>query len=82
MDENINTQQTPVSEAHAFVCPNCGQIEQDDVAFLCNSCEQKDLEYRDGIYLCPECMIEGENFQCMKCDSKNVKMIPPITEEA
>lgn len=57
-----------------FLCPNCGEISRDDVVFLCNTCKQEDLIYSDGIYMCPSCLVPGENFQCMVCDSKAVKM--------
>ena len=60
-----------------FTCPNDGEISRDDVIFLCNNCEQADVVYKDGIYLCPSCLNPGENFQCMKCDSKQVKMTLP-----
>ncbi len=57
-----------------FKCPNCGTISQDDVIFLCNTCKQEEVIYKDGIYICPSCLAPGENFQCMLCDSKKVKM--------
>ncbi len=57
-----------------FVCPNDGEISQDDVVFLCNKCERADLMYTGGVYMCPACLKPGENFQCMLCDSKEVKM--------
>lgn len=58
-----------------FKCPKCGEISQDDVIFLCNVCRQEDLILKDGIYMCPSCLNPGDNFQCMLCDSKEVKMI-------
>lgn len=58
-----------------FICPNCGEISQDDVIFLCNHCERDQLIFKDGIYMCPACLTPGENFQCMLCDSKEVKMV-------
>jgi hypothetical protein len=57
-----------------FICPNCGEISQDDVIFLCNVCKQEDLIFKEGIYMCPACLVPGENFQCMLCDSKEVRM--------
>ncbi len=69
------SEDTPVSEHHKFVCPNCGDISRDDVIFLCNKCESDQVIFSDGIYMCPSCMAPGENFQCMLCDSKAVKMI-------
>lgn len=58
-----------------FICPVCGEIKRDDVIFLCNTCDTTELIYKDGIYMCPSCLKPGENFQCMNCDSKEVKMI-------
>lgn len=57
-----------------FECPKCGKVSQDDVAFLCNTCNNKDLVYHGGLYMCPSCMNEGQNFQCMLCGSKEVKV--------
>ncbi len=64
-----------MSETVTFKCPKDGIISQDDVVFLCNNCSQEDVIYKDGMYVCPACLIPGENFQCMLCDSKEVKMI-------
>lgn len=59
----------------SFVCPKDGKISREDVAFLCNTCGKNDLIERDGIFLCPGCLKEGKNFQCMLCDSEEVKVI-------
>lgn len=64
-----------------FECPHCGEISQDDVIFLCNVCSQNELIKIDGIYMCPSCLKPGENFQCMLCDSKEVKMLKPSHSE-
>ena len=63
-----------MSKETIFVCPNCKVLSRDDVAFLCNNCKQEDLIYKDDMYLCPSCLVPGENFECMKCGSKEVKM--------
>lgn len=57
-----------------FFCPNCKAVTQDDVLFLCNKCGRDELIIKNGIYLCPACLHPGENFQCLKCDSKEVKL--------
>ncbi len=57
-----------------FECPNCGVIHRDDVLFLCNKCDQVELVFKDGIYMCPSCMEPGENFECLICESKDVAM--------
>lgn len=57
-----------------FDCPNCGIIPQDEVIFLCNKCDSKEMVYKDGTYLCPQCLAKGENFMCYNCDSKQVKL--------
>lgn len=58
-----------------FICPKDGEVSRDDVAFLCNTCGKNDLTERDGIFLCPDCLKEGENFQCMLCESREVKVV-------
>lgn len=68
-------QTTPQKDETKFVCPNCGEISQDDVAFLCNHCKQEEVIEQDGLYLCPACLMPGENFECMICESKEVKMV-------
>lgn len=65
----------PDSENVSFECPNCGTISQNDVIFLCNNCRQDELLYKDGVYMCPACLKPGNNFECMVCDSKEVKMV-------
>jgi predicted RNA-binding Zn-ribbon protein involved in translation (DUF1610 family) len=57
-----------------FKCPSCGVVERDEVIFLCNKCEQADMVYKEGVYMCPSCLVPGENFECMRCGSKEVKM--------
>lgn len=57
-----------------FWCPKCGTISQEDVLFLCNKCKQDDLIFKDNLYICPSCLLPGENFECMLCGSKEVKM--------
>lgn len=56
-----------------FSCPNCGDISRDEVVFLCNQCSQGELIAKDGLYVCPQCFVPGENFECMQCESKAVK---------
>jgi len=67
-------EETEETEHIKFDCPNCGSISQDDVIFLCNTCKQEDLIYQDGVYMCPACLIPGDNFECFKCGSKKVKL--------
>lgn len=65
-----------------FTCPKCGEIPQDDVVFLCNSCRRDELILLNGIYMCPACLKPGENFECMICNSKDVKMtLNPKTDK-
>jgi len=62
------------SQSAVFTCPDCEVITQDDVIFTCNVCESDKLIYKEGVYMCPQCLAPGENFQCMKCGNKNVKL--------
>jgi predicted RNA-binding Zn-ribbon protein involved in translation (DUF1610 family) len=73
-ENNSNGSLIPDSDQMEFTCPNCGVISQNDVIFLCNSCKQSELIFTDGAYMCPQCLLPGENFECMKCESKQVKM--------
>ncbi len=57
-----------------FTCPNCGNISRDDVLFLCNTCDSSDLLEKDGVYMCPSCLVPGENFECNLCGSDEVTM--------
>lgn len=58
-----------------FECPNCGKINQDDVVFICNRCDAKDLIFKDGFYLCPACFEKrNDRFMCSICDSKDIKL--------
>ena len=78
MSDEQNTQTKTHSEKEEkvkFICPNDGEISQDDVVFLCNHCRQDDLIYKDGMYMCPACLMPGENFECILCESKEVKMV-------
>lgn len=72
-------QELPIADDVMFECPNCGKISRDDVIFLCNNCKQEDLLYKDGIYMCPACMVPGKNFECMRCESKDVTMLGSIS---
>ncbi len=58
-----------------FVCPVDGELSSDDVAFLCNHCKQEEVILQNGMYLCPACLMPGENFECMICGSREVKML-------
>jgi predicted RNA-binding Zn-ribbon protein involved in translation (DUF1610 family) len=55
-----------------FKCPNCGIISQDNVLFLCNTCENEEMIEKEGVYICPKCLKQGENFECTKCGSTEV----------
>lgn len=57
-----------------FKCPKCGAISQDEVMFLCNTCKQDELIEKDGVFICPSCLTPGENFECTRCGSKEVKL--------
>lgn len=61
-----------------FICPKDGNISADSVAFLCNNCREDELIEKDGLFICPKCLEEGQNFECMLCESKEVKPISPL----
>lgn len=72
---NDNNEHPETDNAQAdFNCPDCGKVERDGVVFLCNTCGQGDMIYKNGMYMCPSCLVPGENFECMVCGSKEVKM--------
>jgi hypothetical protein len=76
IDQILDGTQEPletVKELH-FKCPNCGIVTQDDVVFLCNTCESKEMLHKNGVYVCPQCLKNGHNFLCMNCDSKDVTL--------
>ncbi len=60
-----------------FLCPNCGEVSRDDVIFLCNHCKKDELIFQEGIFMCPQCLIPGDNFECMICESPKVKIQMP-----
>lgn len=61
-----------------FNCPHCGKLSQEEVAFLCNNCQEEEIIEKDGLFVCPQCFVPGQNFECMNCESKDVKPIPPL----
>ncbi len=68
-------QEVSSDDSHlVFKCPNCGEIERDDVMFLCNTCKKEDIIEKDGVFMCPSCLKPGENFECLICESTEVVM--------
>jgi len=57
-----------------FSCPHCGNIGSDDVLFLCNRCDSKEMIDVANVHICPNCLDKGDNFMCLRCDSKQVKL--------
>lgn len=74
--EKIEETSDPINEESnlEFECPKCGVIPQEEVVFICNKCDSKEMIQKEGAYLCPQCLTKGENFMCMNCDSKEVKL--------
>jgi predicted RNA-binding Zn-ribbon protein involved in translation (DUF1610 family) len=72
-DDEHEHPQVDAAEAD-FTCPSCGTVEREDVVFLCNTCSQSEMLYKNGMYMCPSCLNPGQNFECMKCGSKKVEM--------
>jgi len=85
LHQNIRGRGSAENPANRFekidYVPDDGEISQDDVVFLCNHCRQDDLIYKDGMYMCPACLMPGENFECMLCESKEVKMVVEREEQ-
>lgn len=73
LDDVSELEETPEKGA-GFVCPNCGDISRDDVLFLCNTCDASELIHKEGMYICPSCMVPGDNFECNLCGSTKVTM--------
>ena len=61
-------------EGFYFVCPACGRVPREEVLFICNKCGPADMRYERGLFLCPQCFDEGENFECVTCHSQKVEM--------
>lgn len=57
-----------------FLCPTDGLIHQDKVNFLCNTCGQSELVFKDGIYFCPKCFTEAQSYKCQICGSTKVSI--------
>lgn len=74
MEDTTHKDENESSPGAKFTCPNDGEVSQNDVIFLCNKCKQEDMVHKNGIYICPSCFTPGENFECMLCGSKEVKM--------
>jgi len=74
MEDKFQIEKIQDSSNVEFSCPNHGTIPQDDVIFICNKCHQEEMIFKNGMYICPACLIPGENFECMKCGSKKVTM--------
>jgi len=62
------------SSAVYFTCPVHGKIPREEVAFLCNKCGPQEMVYKGGMYLCPQCLQPGDNFQCLLCGSTKVEI--------
>jgi len=57
-----------------FVCPKHGRIPREEVAFICNQCGPQEMIEKDGMFLCPQCLRPGKNFQCFLCGSTEVEL--------
>ncbi len=60
-----------------FICPNDGEVSQDDVVFLCNVCSADQIKEVDGLYICKQCEKTANPLECRICGSKDVKMHAP-----
>ncbi len=60
-----------------FHCPVCGELDEVDVAFVCNTCSSKEAKHVDGMYICNQCENSAHPLECRICGSKDVKMHSP-----
>lgn len=60
-----------------FVCPIHDIVSNEDVAFLCNTCQLREAKIIDGIYICPQCETALHPFTCRICES-NVSWQTPL----
>jgi len=67
--------------APVFVCPNDGVLSNDDVAFVCNTCDTTEVKVVDGMYVCPQCFTHIHPFQCRICDSTKVALQVNLYDE-
>jgi Zn finger protein HypA/HybF involved in hydrogenase expression len=59
-----------------FICEHDGVLEREDVDVWCNRCDREKTVYKDGLYLCPECLNYKEgNFTCRICGGKKVNLV-------
>ncbi len=74
VNESEDKEEILGSKTAVFNCPNCGKLTQDEVIFNCNICGQAELIFKEGVYMCPQCLVPGENFECMECGNKKVTL--------
>jgi len=60
-----------------FICPNDGELDELDVAFVCNTCSSIEAKHVDGMYICKQCENSAHPLECRICGSKDVKMVAP-----
>jgi Zn finger protein HypA/HybF involved in hydrogenase expression len=62
-----------------FKCHTCGSISQDDVVFLCNNCDSKEMVEKEGNFFCPDCFSKTtDKYMCRICESTDVKLITKV----
>jgi len=83
IDEILNEENERDSETHSinnvsFRCPKCGNLESEQVLFICNKCDAKEMVHIGDVNMCPRCFEKGKNFMCLNCDSLEVHLDPEI----
>jgi len=63
----------------SFKCPQCGKVETEQVLFICNKCDAKEMVHIGDVNMCPKCFEKGKNFMCLNCDSLDVHLDPEIS---
>ena len=77
--KNNKDRKKELSKKHKFYfkCPKDGILDRNDVDVWCNRCDKKKMVYKDGMYLCPQCMSNTPGkFSCRICGSTEVEMLP------
>jgi Zn finger protein HypA/HybF involved in hydrogenase expression len=77
-NELENDTDTNSIKKETFKCLKCGKVESEQVLFICNKCDSKEMVHVGDVNMCPKCFEKGKNFMCLNCDSLEVNLDPEI----